>query len=79
MKTHKQQEDQQRQKIQKALGAAEVATITRPASPMLLHPDHMSMVKRQLEIEDHDIIRDLEDVMDESNIIDGEFLQDDEL
>lgn len=79
MKTHKQQEDQQRQKTQKALGAAEVATITRPASPMLLHPDHMSMVKRQLEIEDHDIIRDLEDVMDESNIIDGEFLQDDEL
>ncbi|XP_078261086.1 transcriptional-regulating factor 1-like isoform X2 [Rhinoraja longicauda] len=85
MKTHKQQEDQQRQKTQKAFAAAEVATITRPASPiapMLLHPDHMSMVKRHLEVEDHDIIQDLEDVMDESNVIDGEdgeFLQDDEL
>ncbi|XP_069787267.1 transcriptional-regulating factor 1-like isoform X2 [Narcine bancroftii] len=91
MKTHRQQEEQQRQKTQKALAAAEVATIGRPASPiapMLLHPDHMSMVKRHLEVEDHDIIQELEDVIDQSNVIDtdllldgedGEFLQDDEL
>ncbi|XP_062911780.1 transcriptional-regulating factor 1-like isoform X3 [Mobula hypostoma] len=91
MKTHRQQEEQQRQKTQKALAAAEAATVVRPASPiapMLLHPDHMSMVKRHLEVEDHDIIQELEDVMDESNVMDtdllldgedGEFLQDDEL
>ncbi|XP_072121150.1 transcriptional-regulating factor 1-like isoform X3 [Mobula birostris] len=91
MKTHRQQEEQQRQKTQKALAAAEAATVVRPPSPiapMLLHPDHMSMVKRHLEVEDHDIIQELEDVMDESNVMDtdllldgedGEFLQDDEL
>uniref|UniRef100_UPI00398E6B73 transcriptional-regulating factor 1 isoform X2 n=1 Tax=Pristiophorus japonicus TaxID=55135 RepID=UPI00398E6B73 len=91
MKTHRQQEEQQRQKAQKALEAAEIATIARPASPMapiLLHPDHMGMVKQQMEVEDQDIIQELEDAMEESDVIDtdllldgedGEFLQDDEL
>ncbi|XP_067844946.1 transcriptional-regulating factor 1-like isoform X2 [Heptranchias perlo] len=89
MKTHRQQEEQQRQKAQKALAVAEIATIARPATPMapmLLHPDHMSMVKQQMEVEDHDIIQELDDVMEESDVMDtdllldgedGEFLQDD--
>ncbi|XP_072366204.1 transcriptional-regulating factor 1 isoform X5 [Scyliorhinus torazame] len=91
MKTHRQQEEQQRLKAQKALEVGEIATIARSATPVahvLLHPDHMSMVKRQIEVEDNDIIQDLEDVMEESDVMDtdllldgedGEFLQDDDL
>ncbi|XP_038668476.1 transcriptional-regulating factor 1 isoform X6 [Scyliorhinus canicula] len=91
MKTHRQQEEQQRLKAQKALEVGEIATIARSATPVshvLLHPDHMSMVKRQIEVEDNDIIQDFEDVMEESDVMDtdllldgedGEFLQDDDL
>ncbi|XP_043551657.1 transcriptional-regulating factor 1 isoform X1 [Chiloscyllium plagiosum] len=91
MKTHRQQEEQQRQKAQKALEVGEIATIAQPATPVapvLLHPDHMSMVKRHVDLEDNDIIQDLEDVMEESDVMDtdllldgddGEFLQDDDL
>ncbi|XP_041072532.1 transcriptional-regulating factor 1 isoform X4 [Carcharodon carcharias] len=91
MKTHRQQEEQQRLKAQKALEVGEIATIARPATPVthvLLHPDHMSMVKRQIEVEDNDLIQGLEDVMEESDVMDtdllldeedGEFLQGDDL
>ncbi|XP_067901205.1 transcriptional-regulating factor 1-like isoform X1 [Heterodontus francisci] len=90
MKTHRQQEEQQRQKAQKALAVGEIATVrpATPLAPVILHPDHMSMVKQHMEVEDHDIIQELEDVMDESDVMDadllldgedGEFLQDDEL
>ncbi|XP_072436819.1 transcriptional-regulating factor 1-like isoform X3 [Chiloscyllium punctatum] len=91
MKTHRQQEEQQRQKAQKALEVGEIATIVQsatPGAPVLLHPDHMSMVKRHVDLEDNDIIQDLEDVMEESDVMDtdllldgddGEFLQDDDL
>ncbi|XP_078085846.1 transcriptional-regulating factor 1-like [Mustelus asterias] len=91
MKTHRQQEEQQRLKAQKALEVGEIATIARSVTPVthvLLHPDHMTMVKRQIEVEDNDIIQDLEDVMEESDaldtdlLLDGEdeeFLQDDDL
>ncbi|XP_078413264.1 transcriptional-regulating factor 1-like isoform X6 [Cetorhinus maximus] len=92
MKTHRQQEEQQRLKAQKALEVGEIATIARPATPVthvLLHPDHMSMVKRQIEAdEENDLIQGLEDVMEESDVMDtdllldgedGEFLQGDDL
>uniref|UniRef100_A0A4W3H3U3 Transcriptional regulating factor 1 n=1 Tax=Callorhinchus milii TaxID=7868 RepID=A0A4W3H3U3_CALMI len=73
MKTHRQQEDHQRQKVQKATPAPDLAAAVR-SLPTLLHQDHMSMVKQEMvmEEEEEEVAQELVDVMDTDLLLDEE-------
>ncbi|XP_067421128.1 transcriptional-regulating factor 1 isoform X2 [Emydura macquarii macquarii] len=84
MKTHRQQEEQQRQKAQKAAVAAEMAaTIARTTGPVghgLIPLDHLSLIKHVEHVDDleDDVVQELGDVMEESEVMDADLLLDDE-
>ncbi|KAM4694511.1 transcriptional-regulating factor 1 [Discoglossus pictus] len=86
MKTHRQQEEQQRQKAQKAAVAAEMAdTIARTIGRTtvsdehnLMSFDHLSLIKNLEGAFDDDMAQDLEDVLEETEIMDTDLLLDDE-
>ncbi|KAJ6666961.1 hypothetical protein lerEdw1_018963 [Lerista edwardsae] len=84
MKTHRQQEEQQRQKAQKAAVAAEMAaTIARttgPAGHSLIPLDHLDLIKQveQAEDLDSDVVQELGEVIDSTDVIDPDLLLDDE-
>ncbi|MEE6474046.1 hypothetical protein FKM82_010263 [Ascaphus truei] len=85
MKTHRQQEEHQRQKAQKAAVAAKMAdtiarTIVRttvPAEHNLMHFDHLSLIKNMAQDFGDDVAQDLEDVLEETEIMDADLLLDD--
>ncbi|XP_064020490.1 transcriptional-regulating factor 1 [Pogoniulus pusillus] len=84
MKTHRQQEEHQRQKAQKAAVAAEMAaTIARTTGPVghsLIPLDHMSLAKHVENVSDidDDVVQELGDVMEENEVMDADLLLDDE-
>ncbi|XP_043367758.1 transcriptional-regulating factor 1 isoform X5 [Dermochelys coriacea] len=84
MKTHRQQEEQQRQKAQKAAVAAEMAaTIARTTGPIghgVIPLDHLSLIKHVEHVDDleDDVVQELGDVMEETEVIDADLLLDDE-
>ncbi|XP_066478754.1 transcriptional-regulating factor 1 isoform X2 [Tiliqua scincoides] len=84
MKTHRQQEEQQRQKAQKAAVAAEMAaTIARttgPAGHSLIPLDHLDLIKQveQAEGLDSDVVQELGEVIDNTEVIDPDLLLDEE-
>ncbi|KAM4770869.1 transcriptional-regulating factor 1 [Rhinophrynus dorsalis] len=86
MKTHRQQEEQQRQKAHKAAVAVEMAntiarTIVRTSVPdehNILPFDHLSLIRSMEQDFDDDITQDLEDVLEETNIMHGDLLLEDE-
>lgn len=84
MKTHRQQEEQQRQKAQKAAVAAEMAaTIARttgPAGHSLIPLDHLDLIKQveQAEGLDSDVVQELGEVIDSTDVIDPDLLLDEE-
>ncbi|XP_053166887.1 transcriptional-regulating factor 1 isoform X2 [Hemicordylus capensis] len=84
MKTHRQQEEQQRQKAQKAAVAAEMAaTIARttgPAGHGLIPLDHLDLIKQveQADDLDSDVVQELGEVIDSTEVIDPDLLLDEE-
>ncbi|KAG6933544.1 transcriptional regulating factor 1 [Chelydra serpentina] len=84
MKTHRQQEEQQRQKAQKAAVAAEMAaTIARTTGPVghgVIPLDHLSLIKHVEHVDDleDDVVQELGDVMEETEVMDADLLLDDE-
>ncbi|ELW66042.1 Transcriptional-regulating factor 1 [Tupaia chinensis] len=85
MKTHRQQEEQQRQKAQKAAFAVEMAaTIERTTGPVggpgLLPLDQLGLIKpiKDVDILDDDVVQQLGGVMEEAEVVDADLLLDDQ-
>lgn len=85
MKTHRQQEEQQRQKAQKAAFAVEMAaTIERTTEPVgaprLLPLGQLSLIKpiKDMDILDDDVVQQLGGVMEEAEVVDTDLLLDDQ-
>lgn len=84
MKTHRQQEELQRQKAQKAAVAAEMAaTIARTTGPVghsLIPLEHLDLIKQveQEEGLDSDVVQELGEVIDSAEVIDPDLLLDEE-
>ncbi|XP_021115472.1 transcriptional-regulating factor 1 isoform X3 [Heterocephalus glaber] len=85
MKTHRQQEEQQRQKAQKAAFAVEMAaTIERTTEPVgaprLLPLGQLSLIKpiKDMDILDDDVVQQLGGVIEEAEVVDTDLLLDDQ-
>nr|XP_003473909.2 transcriptional-regulating factor 1 [Cavia porcellus] len=85
MKTHRQQEEQQRQKAQKAAFAVEMAATiertTEPAGPQRLLPlGQLGLIKpiKDVDILDDDVVQQLGGVMEEAEVVDTNLLLDDQ-
>uniref|UniRef100_A0A8C2YQL6 Transcriptional regulating factor 1 n=1 Tax=Chinchilla lanigera TaxID=34839 RepID=A0A8C2YQL6_CHILA len=85
MKTHRQQEEQQRQKAQKAAFAVEMAaTIERTTEPVgaqrLLPLGQLSLIKpiKDVDILDDDVVQQFGGVMEEAEVVDTNLLLDDQ-
>ncbi|KAM6183948.1 transcriptional-regulating factor 1 isoform 2-T2 [Erethizon dorsatum] len=85
MKTHRQQEEQQRQKAQKAAFAVEMAaTIERTTEPVgaqrLLPLGQLSLIKpiKDVDILDNDVVQQLGGVMEEAEVVDTDLLLDEQ-